>query len=101
MTTPIFGQGFIPASGAITSELNAVTRRAFVPKLVSQIYSAAPFLSMLIRNAQRARGGLNQVTVPVQGNPFVTFGWTGYSGAFPTPPVIPGANAAAWNLSVG
>lgn len=101
VNSPVFGQGVIPGSGAITAELNAITRRAFVPKMVVQIYQAAPFLSLAMRNAQRARGGLSQVTVPVQGNPFVTFGWTGYSGAFPTPPVVPGANVASWNLSVG
>ena len=101
MASPIYGQGLVPSSGAITSELNAVTRRAYVPKLVVNIYNAAPFLSLMMRNAQRARGGLSMISVPVQGNPFVQFGWTGYSGAFPTPPVVPGANVASWNLSVG
>jgi hypothetical protein len=99
--TPIYGQGYIPASGAITNELNAVTRRAFVPKLVVQIYNAAPFLSMAMRNAQRARGGLNQVTVPIQGASFVQFGWSGYDGAFPQPTVQTALQAAAWNLSLG
>ena len=101
VNSPIFGTGLVPASGAITAELNSVTRRAFVPRLVVQIYQAAPFLSLMMRNAQRARGGLSPVTVPVQGSQFVTFGWTGYSGAFPTPPVVPGANVASWNLSIG
>jgi hypothetical protein len=101
MASPVYGTGIVPASGAITAELNAVTRRAFVPRLVVQIYQAAPFLSLMMRNAQRARGGLSPVTVPIQGSPFVQFGWTGYSGAFPSPPVTPGANVASWNLSVG
>jgi len=69
--------------------------------MVVQIYQAAPFLSLAMRNAQRARGGLSQVTVPLQGNPFVQFGWTGYTGAFPTPAVTAGTNVASWNLSVG
>jgi len=100
-SSPVYGQGFVPANNAISQELNAVTRRAFVPKMVVQIYQSAPLLSLMMRNAQRARGGLSQVTVPVQGNPFVQFGWTGYSGAFPTPPVVPGSNVASWNLSIG
>ena len=50
---PVYGQGFVPGSGAIANELTAVTRRAFVPKLVVQIYNAAPFLSMAMRNAQQ------------------------------------------------
>ena len=99
--TPIYGTGFIPGAGSITNELNSVTRRAFVPKLVVQIYSAAPFLSMAMRNAQRARGGLNQVTVPVQGAQYVNFNWAGYDGAFPHPSVQTAAQAAAWNLSLG
>lgn len=96
-----YGTGIVPASGAITTELNAITRRAFVPKLVVQIYSAAPFLSMMMRNAQRARGGLSQVTVPVQGASYVAFNWAGYSGAFPQPTVQAATQAAAWNLSLG
>jgi hypothetical protein len=101
VASPVFGQGVVPGQGSVVAELNAVTRRAFVPKMVVQIYQAAPFLSLAIRNAQRARGGLSQVTVPLQGAPFVNFGWTGYSGAFPTPGVQQGANVASWNLSVG
>lgn len=98
---PVAGTGMVPASGAIFTELNAVTRRAFVPKLVVQIYKAAPFLSMAMRNAQKARGGLNQITVPVQGASFVQFSWTGYSGAFAQPSVQAAIQDAAWNLSVG
>lgn len=100
-STPIYGTGVIPASGAITSELTAITRRAFVPKLVVQIYQAAPLLSMAMRNAQRARGGLNQITVPVQGSSYVAFNWTDYSGSFPQPAVSTATTNAAWNLSVG
>ncbi len=99
--SPVFGQGFVPSQGSIVSELNAVTRRAFVPKLVVQIYKAAPLLSMAMRNAQRARGGLSQVTVPVQGSSFVSFNWSDYSGAFPQPSVETAVQQAAWNLSVG
>jgi hypothetical protein len=69
--------------------------------MVVQIYSAAPFLSMSLRNAQRAAGGLSQVTVPVQGSQFVNFNWAGYDGAFPAPAVQPAAQAASWNLSLG
>lgn len=98
---PVYGQGYIPASGAITTELTAITRRAFVPKLVVQIYKAAPFLSMAMRNAQRARGGLSQVTVPVQGSQYVSFNWSGYDGGFPQPSVMTATQQAAWNLSLG
>lgn len=98
---PIYGTGFVPAAGSITNELNAVTRRAFIPKLVVQLYSSAPLLNVAMRNAQRAKGGLSQITVPVQGNPFVAFNWAGYAGTFPQPSVTPAVNQAQWNLSVG
>jgi hypothetical protein len=76
-------------------------RRAFVPKLVVQIYSAAPTISLLMRNAQRARGGLSQITVPIQGSQFVNFNWMGYDGSFPQPQVLTATQQAAWNLSFG
>ena len=101
MAGPIAGQGYVPGSGAVFNELNAVTRRAFVPKLVVQIYAAAPFLSMAMRNAQRARGGLNQVNIPVQGNSFVAFNWAGYDGSFPQPTVNTAIQNSQWNLSLG
>lgn len=98
---PIAGTGMVPAAGGVYDELAAVTRRAFVPKLVVQIYKAAPFLSICMRNAQRARGGLSQVSVPVQGASYVGFNWTDYSGAFPQPQVQGASQLAQWNLSVG
>jgi hypothetical protein len=98
---PIAGQGMVPASGGVYNELAAVTRRAFVPKMVVQIYKAAPFLSLAMRNAQRARGGMSQVTVPVQGASYVNFGWTDYSGSFPQPQVNGVAQNAQFNVSIG
>lgn len=98
---PVPATGMVPPSGAIYNELNAVTRRAFIPKLVVQIYKAAPLLSLTMRNAQRARGGLSQITVPVQGASYVNFNWTDYSGSFPQPSVQAATQQAAWNLSVG
>ena len=38
---PVLGQGIIP-SGSIANELTAVTRRAFIPKLVVQLYNSTP-----------------------------------------------------------
>lgn len=101
MASPIYGQGYIPTTGAITTELSAVTRRAFVPKVVVQLYKAAPLLSMAMRNAQRARGGLSQVSIPIQNASFVNFNWTDYSGGFPLPSVQTALQTAAWNLSIG
>lgn len=101
MPLPIAGTGIVPASGAVYNELQSVVRRAFVPNLFVQIYKANPVLSFLLRNAQRARGGLNQITVPIQGNPFVQWSWAGYDGGFPQPQVIPAAQNAQFNLYLG
>ena len=95
-----FGNGIVP-SGAIGTELSALTRRAFIPRLVVQIYKSTPLLSLLMRNAQRARGGVSQMTIPVQGSSFVSFGYTDYSGTFPQPAEVAAAQNAEFNLKVG
>jgi hypothetical protein len=97
---PQLGVGIVP-SGAIGNELVATTRRAFVPRLVVQIYKATPLLSLLLRNAQRAKGGVSQVTVPVQGASYVSFSWSDYTGVFPQPAVQTAAQNAEFNLKLG
>src|SRR5215831_17849606 len=97
---PQLGVGIVP-SGAIGNELVALTRRAFIPRLVVQIYKATPLLGLLLRNAQRAKGGVSQVTAPVQGGSFVSFSWSDYSGVFPQPAVQTAAQNAEFNLKLG
>ena len=99
----VFNNGIMPAGGAGSSgaELSALTRRAFIPKLVVQIYKSTPTLSLLFRNAQRAKGGASQITVPVQGSSFVSFGYTDYSGTFQQPAEVAAAQNAEFNLKVG
>jgi uncharacterized Zn-binding protein involved in type VI secretion len=97
---PVFNKGIVPG-GAIGTELSYVTRRAFVPELIVQIYKATPTLSLFLRNSQRASGGLSQVTVPVQGSSFVNFSWTDYSGTFPQPAVQTAVTNAEFNLDMG
>ena len=93
----VLGQGIIP-TGSIANELTAVTRRAFVPKLVVQIYNSTPLLAALIANAQPAGGGVSSVTVPVQGAQFVNGQWSDYSGTFNQPAVQQGAFVAEFDL---
>lgn len=97
---PVLGQGIIPAAGAVASELTAVTRRAFVPKLVVQTYNSTPLLAMLIANNQSASGGASSVTVPVQGTNMVTTQASDYSGTFNAPTVQPGIQNAEFNLKL-
>src|SRR5215469_3829459 len=97
---PVTGVGIVPG-GAAGAELVAVTRRGFIPKLVVQLYKATPMFSLLLRHAQRARGGVSQITVPVQGSSYVNFSWSDYSGVFPQPQVLTGAQNAEFNLKLG
>jgi hypothetical protein len=95
---PLIGTGMVPG-GAVGTELTVVTRRAFVPKMVVQIYRATPTLSAALANAQNASGGVSSVTIPVQGLPFTTAQPTDYSGAFNQPTVQQGAFEVDVNLA--
>lgn len=94
---PQLGTGIIP-SGAIAAELTAVTRRAFIPKMIVQIYNTSPLLAAFLANAQMATGGVSSVSCPVQGAPFVNSQWTDYSGSFAQPAAQQGASLAEFNL---
>jgi hypothetical protein len=95
------GGGILPASGSTQyTELTYVTRRAFIPKLVVQIYNSTPLMAALIANSQSASGGVSSVTVPVQGSQFVNAQWSDYSGSFTQPSVQQGAYNAEFNLKL-
>jgi hypothetical protein len=93
----ILGQGILPA-GAAGNELLAVTRRAFIPKLVVQTYKATPTLSALLAAADPIQGGVSPITQPVQGAAMVTTQKTDYAGAFNAPQVQAGIQNAEFNL---
>lgn len=96
---PLPGIGVAPPQGSLFSELTAVTRRAFVRRLFVQIYFASPSLFYLWGNAQKAAGGLNQVTIPLQGQSVVQGQFTNYGGGFNAPVVTPGTQNGQWNLA--
>ena len=99
MPLPLSGVGIAPPAGPVFNEVQTLTRRAYMPMVVTQIYSATPTLFMLMGAAQRAAGGLNQITVPIQGQSMVQGSWTGYGGNFNKPQVIPGVQPAQYMLS--
>ena len=95
------GGGILPASGSTQfTELTYVTLRAFIPKLVVQLYNSTPLMAALIANSQSASGGVSSVTVPVQGSQFVNAQWSDYSGSFAQPSVQQGAYNAEFNLKL-
>jgi hypothetical protein len=98
---PVLGNGIIPAAGNVASELTAVVRRAFVPKMVyNHSVKSTPLLSALIANAQMASGGVSSITQPIQGSNFVNHGWSDYSGSFNQPSTLPAAGNAEFNLKL-
>lgn len=97
---PTTNTGLVPG-GAVGTELVAATRRAVIPALFVQIYKSTPLLNLLFGTAQKAKGGVSQITVPVQGSSFVSFAWSDYSGGFPQPAVVAGMQNAEFNLCVG
>lgn len=96
---PLPGIGVVPQAGALYNELAAVNRRAFVPRLFVQIYFASPSLFYMVGNAQRAAGGLNQVTIPAQGQSMVQGQFVGYGGGFNSPVVTPGIQNLQFSLA--
>ena len=96
---PLPGLGVSPGAGALFSELTSITRRCFVPRLFVQIYFGSPTLFYMTGNAQRAAGGLNQVTIPLQGSSMVQGQFTGYGGGFNSPTIIPAIQNAQFNLA--
>jgi hypothetical protein len=101
-TGPVIGTGYVPASDT-GQLLENVTRRAFIPSMVVQIYQATPMLSAALSNAQTARGGISSVTAPVQGAPLTQAAYTDYGGEFDSTPPASAATAiknAMYNLKI-
>lgn len=96
---PLLGSGIVP-SGNLGDELTYLTRRAFIPRMIVQIYKSSPLISALLANAQMAGGGVNAVTVPVQGASYTTPAWGDFTGQFAQPAVTQGAYNAQFNLKL-
>jgi len=94
------GSGITP-SGALGAQLAAITRRAFLPSVYVQVYQSHPLLSLFMANAKAARGGVSQITVPVQGSSFVSFNWGSFAGDFPMPQDQAAIQNAQFSLKLG
>jgi hypothetical protein len=97
--SPISG-GIVP-SGLSGNQLAAITRRAVIPSIFVQLYQSHPLFSLLLSNAQRARGGLSQITFPVQSTNFNQFSWSNYVGNFNMPSENAALQNAQFNLKLG
>ena len=94
---PVLGVGLIP-SGPVGSELEATVRRVFAEAVVVQIWRQNPTLSLFLRNARRASGGVSPYTQPVQVGRYVNSSWMGPAGGFDIPPDIAATVNAEFNL---
>jgi hypothetical protein len=52
-------------------------------------------------NAKAARGGVSQITIPVQGSSFVSFNWGSFAGDFPMPTDAAAIQNAQFSLKLG
>jgi hypothetical protein len=97
---PILGTGIVPSGGvnSLGGELENIVRRAFVKKLVVQLYNTSPLTAALLGNSQPASGGVSQVTIPAQGAQFVNMQWVGYDGSFNQPAVQAAITNLEFNL---
>ena len=94
------GSGITP-SGSLGAQLAALTRRAFLPSVYVQVYQSHPLLSLFMSNAKAARGGVSQITIPVQGSSFVNFNWGSFAGDFPMPTDQAAIQNAQFSLKLG
>lgn len=92
--------GLMPG-GPLGQQLTNITNRAVIPTLVQQIYQTHPLLSLLLANAQMAKGGAGQITIPTQGSSFTAFNWGSFAGDFPMPEDQAAINNAQFNLKLG
>ena len=94
------GSGITPG-GQLGAQLASLTRRAFIPSVYCQVYQSHPLLSLFMGNAKAARGGVSQITIPVQGSSFVSFNWGSFAGDFPMPTDQAAIQNAQFSLKIG
>ena len=79
----------VPVATGIGLELGAIVRRAFVTKMVTQIYNSSPLVAKLLQNGPTPTKPLSIQGVPIVFDPAFPTGarttWTDYSGTFEMP----------------
>lgn len=94
------GVGIAPPAGAMSNEMTAITRRAFVPNLVVNFGKATPTVGAMLSNAKSASGGYSSITIPVQLSALTTAQTSDFSGGFNAPQTLNGIAAAEGNLKI-
>ena len=99
-TAPVLGSGITPGGG-LGAQLTSLTRRAVIPTMFVQLYQSHPLLSLFFSNAQSMRGGISQISFPIQCSSFTTFQWGGFSGDFAMPSDQNASTLAQFDAKVG
>ena len=94
------GQGYLP-SGALYNKLSYITRHAYLPYAVSQIYNASPTACGLLSNAEQEAGGVDSFIVNVQTAQLVQAQMTSFQGNFSAPTALQGITPASWSMTMG
>ena len=96
----VAGVGIAPAAGAMSNEMTAITRRAFVPNLVVNFGKATPTVGAMLANAKSASGGYSSITIPVSLSALTVAQTSDFSGGFNAPQTLNGIQAAEGNLKI-
>lgn len=94
------GLGILP-SGALYNQLSYITRRAYLPYAVSQIYNASPTACGLLSNAEEEGGGVDSFIVNVQTGQLVQAQMSSFQGNFNAPTALQGIQPASWSMTMG
>lgn len=93
------GTGYLP-SGALYNQLTYLTRRAYLPYAVSQIYNSSATICGMLSNAEEEAGGVDSFTVNVQSGQFVQPQWSSFQGNFQAPTALQGVTPAVWTMTM-
>jgi hypothetical protein len=98
MAFPIIQNQGIAPGGVTATELNAITRRGFIPFAIDQFRRTSPLATAFLDNGVAISGGLNPITQPVKMNAMTVAQTVGYDGSFNAPSQINGMVPAQFNL---
>ena len=89
------GQGIEP-SGGFGQQLSYLTRRSYLARAYSQLYTSAPTLVGLLANSVEEVGGVDNIMVNVQYQQMVAPQWGDFTATFSAPQPIVGIQPAAF-----
>lgn len=93
------GSGILP-SGALYNQLSYLTRRAYLPYAVSQIYNSSPTICGMLSNADLEAGGVDSFVANVQSGQLVQPQFSSFQGNFQAATALQGFTPASWSMTM-